>query len=52
MYIRRTRGWELPESQATPEHVFLSRRALIGAGAGLIGAGAFWLAWNNRKAAA
>ena len=41
MYIRRTRGWELPESQATPEHVFLSRRALIGAGAGLIGAGAF-----------
>jgi len=41
MYIRRTRGWELPESQATPEHVFLSRRALLGAGAGLIGAGAF-----------
>ncbi|OYW31817.1 MAG: mononuclear molybdenum enzyme YedY [Azorhizobium sp. 12-66-6] len=39
--MRRTRGWELPESQATPEHVFLSRRALLGAGAGLIGAGAF-----------
>ncbi|HQS09411.1 MAG TPA: protein-methionine-sulfoxide reductase catalytic subunit MsrP [Xanthobacteraceae bacterium] len=40
MLIRRKRGWEIPESQATPESVFLSRRALLGAGAGLIGAGA------------
>ncbi|MEP9378458.1 protein-methionine-sulfoxide reductase catalytic subunit MsrP [Aquabacter sp. CN5-332] len=39
MHIRTKRGWEIPESQATPEHIFLSRRAILGAGAGLIGAG-------------
>jgi sulfoxide reductase catalytic subunit YedY len=26
MLVRRRRGWELPESSATPEHLFLSRR--------------------------
>jgi len=26
MLIKRPRGWELPESQATPEAVFLNRR--------------------------
>jgi len=38
-FIRR-RGWELPESAATPEHVFVNRRVLMGAaiGAGLIAA--------------
>ena len=40
MHIRTRRGWERPESLATPEHIFLSRRAFIGAGAGLIGASA------------
>jgi sulfoxide reductase catalytic subunit YedY len=35
MPIIRHRGWEIPESQATPEHVFLSRRALIGGAASL-----------------
>ena len=35
MLIRSRRGWEIPESQATPEAVFLNRRALIGAAAGL-----------------
>ncbi len=40
MHVRMKRGWEIPENQVTPEHVFLSRRALLGAGAGLIGAGA------------
>jgi sulfoxide reductase catalytic subunit YedY len=35
MLIRNRRGWEIPESQATPEAVFLNRRALIGAAAGL-----------------
>ncbi|MCJ2141665.1 protein-methionine-sulfoxide reductase catalytic subunit MsrP [Methylobacterium sp. E-066] len=35
MVIRSRRGWEIPESQATPEAVFLNRRALIGAAAGL-----------------
>ncbi len=29
MLIRRRRGWELPESAATPEAVFLGRRAMI-----------------------
>lgn len=36
MFIKRTRGWEIPESQATPEHVFFSRRTLLGAGLGSI----------------
>jgi methionine sulfoxide reductase catalytic subunit len=29
MHIRRRRGWELPESAATPEAAFLDRRALV-----------------------
>jgi methionine sulfoxide reductase catalytic subunit len=33
MYVIRRRGWEIPESQATPEHIFLNRRKLL-AGAG------------------
>ncbi|MEP9352627.1 protein-methionine-sulfoxide reductase catalytic subunit MsrP [Xanthobacter sp. KR7-65] len=33
MLIRSKRGWELPESAATPEAVYLSRRAVMGAGA-------------------
>ena len=46
MLIKLRRGWELPESQATPESVFLERRRLIKAaaagpillaGAGLVG---------------
>lgn len=33
MLIKRPRGWELPDSIATPEHIFLNRRAfLVGAG--------------------
>ena len=35
MLIRRRRGWEIPEHLATPESVFLNRRALIGGAAGL-----------------
>ncbi len=38
-YIRR-KGWEIPERQATPEALFLDRRAVLGAGAGSILAGA------------
>jgi sulfoxide reductase catalytic subunit YedY len=35
MLIRKRRGWELPESAATPEHTYLNRRRLLGAlGAG------------------
>ena len=38
MLIKRTRGWELPEREATPESVFLNRRTLLTGTAGLIGA--------------
>jgi methionine sulfoxide reductase catalytic subunit len=37
MLIRQHRAWELPESAATPEHVFISRRQWL-AGAGATGA--------------
>lgn len=33
MRIRVKRGWELPESAATPEHLFLQRRRLLQAAA-------------------
>lgn len=35
MNVIRRRGWELPEHQATPEHLFLNRRGFL-AGAGAI----------------
>ncbi|MBP0492953.1 protein-methionine-sulfoxide reductase catalytic subunit MsrP [Roseomonas indoligenes] len=38
MLIRIRRGWELPESAATPEALVLGRRAALGAGAALAGA--------------
>jgi methionine sulfoxide reductase catalytic subunit len=38
MLIKRRRGWELPESVATPESVYLNRRALL-AGMGMAGIG-------------
>lgn len=46
MLIKRRKGWELPESEATPEHLFWSRRKAMAvglggaaAGLGLIGGG-------------
>jgi methionine sulfoxide reductase catalytic subunit len=40
MLIRRNKGWELPESAATPEHMFMDRRTFLAgstaAGAGMI----------------
>ena len=39
MIVRMKRGWELPESAATPEHVFFNRRSFMTA-AGGIAAGA------------
>ncbi len=27
--VKKRRGWEIPESQVTPEHVFLNRRAFL-----------------------
>ena len=29
MHVIRRRGWEIPEREATPEHIFLNRRALL-----------------------
>lgn len=40
MLIRRRRGWELPETAASPEHWVLNRRALMGTGAALLPAAA------------
>ncbi len=40
MLIKRRKSWEMPERLATPESVFLNRRALI-KGAGAIAAAAF-----------
>jgi sulfoxide reductase catalytic subunit YedY len=37
MLIKRPRGWEIPEREATSEAVFLDRRQIMAAGAGLIG---------------
>jgi methionine sulfoxide reductase catalytic subunit len=34
MHILRRRGWEIPEHLATPEHVFLNRRSVLGAAIG------------------
>ncbi|BAT58280.1 sulfoxide reductase catalytic subunit YedY precursor [Variibacter gotjawalensis] len=38
MNIIRRRGWEIPEAQATPENLFLDRRALLGGGLGIAAA--------------
>jgi sulfoxide reductase catalytic subunit YedY len=40
MLIRRRRGWEIPEAQATPEAAVTGRRALLAAAAGVAGAAA------------
>lgn len=39
MLIRRTKGWELPDSAATPEQTFLSRRTIVAGAAGMLTAG-------------
>ncbi len=36
MLIKRRAGWEIPESQATPESIFLNRRQWLAGGAGAI----------------
>jgi sulfoxide reductase catalytic subunit YedY len=36
MLIKNLKGWEIPENQATPEHVFLNRRRILQA-AGFLG---------------
>lgn len=54
MLIRKRRGWELPEREATPEALFRDRRRLIkGLGAGtLLAAGSPWLLGSGALAAA
>jgi sulfoxide reductase catalytic subunit YedY len=41
MNIIRRRGWNVPESQVTPERFFLSRRALIAGGVGALTIGGY-----------
>ena len=36
MNVIRRRGWEIPESQLTPEHLAFSRRALLAGAASTI----------------
>ncbi|MBP0443907.1 protein-methionine-sulfoxide reductase catalytic subunit MsrP [Roseomonas sp. SSH11] len=52
MLIRIRRGWELPESAATPEAVVMGRRAALGAGALLAGAALAPPAWAQPAAQA
>jgi sulfoxide reductase catalytic subunit YedY len=40
MHVIRRRGWEIPESQATPEHVFLNRRTFMTGTAAIAASGA------------
>jgi methionine sulfoxide reductase catalytic subunit len=43
MPIIHRRSWEIPESQATPEHIYMNRRALLG-GAATLAASMMWVA--------
>jgi len=55
MLIRNRRSWEIPERDATPEHVFLDRRAFMAGSAALVsGSGAFAAAtgWGSGAARA
>ena len=48
MHVIRRRGWEIPERLATPEHLFLNRRAFLAAGgAACSGALAGACAWRS-----
>jgi methionine sulfoxide reductase catalytic subunit len=47
MLIKSLKGWELPESVVTPEHMFLNRRKFMGASAG---AAALMIAGGARAA--
>ena len=49
MLIKRKKGWEIPESQATPEAVFRDRRRFLTAGVAGVTAigGASYLAFGG-----
>lgn len=44
MMIKRRKGWEIRESEVTPESVFMDRRSVMAGGFGLAGAAAFGVA--------
>lgn len=44
MLIKRRKGWEISESEVTPESVFMNRRSVMAGGFGLAGAAAFSIA--------
>ncbi|MEO0392834.1 MAG: protein-methionine-sulfoxide reductase catalytic subunit MsrP [Pseudomonadota bacterium] len=52
MLIRRQRGWEMPEREATPESVYWNRRQILGAGIIGAGVGAIAAAGVSRSAQA
>ena len=39
MFVRRLKGWEIPERDATPEAIWLSRREIMAAGGAALVAG-------------
>jgi len=55
MFIRRQKGWEIPEREATPESAFLNRRALltsaVAAGGLLAGSRLSEAGWFSSKSA-
>ncbi len=52
MHVLRKRGWEIPESEATPESVFRARRRFMAGAAGSIFAPAFLLGACDQKSEA
>ena len=52
MRFHRRKGWEIPEREATPEALVLSRRGAIGMGLGAVGAGVMLGAGVSPAAAA
>jgi len=52
MFIKTKRGWEIPEREATPEHVFFNRRRFLGTGAALGAAAALFGCGEEQKAEA
>ena len=52
MHIHRRKGWEIPEREATPEHLFFDRRGLLAAAGGIAAAGALGLRAGPAFAAA
>lgn len=52
MFIKTKRGWEIPEREATPEHVFFNRRRFLGTGAAIGAAAALFGCGEEQKAEA